>query len=237
MDLKGKIIVFDGDSICHGGSQNPPELRGWAARIGNGCGMEWYNLGVGGGTITAEVYVESTGQKRHWICRNIDLIHERHPNLDYLILEGGTNDSDLLGIESPRFGTYDPADFSGNYDDTTFTGALESLFYKALSYYPNAKIGYIVAQKMGTPKIGYGANYHRRYYFLRAIEICKKWGVPYVDLWESTPLNPNLKCYYDAELGNEGNISAGKAYVDGQHLTDVGYDLVSGKIASFIESL
>ena len=133
--------------------------------------MEWYNYAVGGGTITAEMYSESTGAARHWISRTIDKIHNEHPRVDYLILEGGTNDADLHGIDSDRFGTYDPSDFSGNFDDTTYTGGLESLFYKALSYYPQAKIGYIVAQKMGPTDIGYEEINNRRFYFLRAIEI------------------------------------------------------------------
>ena len=238
MELKGKVIVFDGDSICHGGRTDVNgDNAGWAARVGNAFGMEWYNYSRGGATITGDMYQESTGLARHWICRFIDEIHEKHPTLDYLILEGGTNDSDLIGIGSKKLGTMDPADYSGNYDDTTFIGGLESLFYKAINYYPTAKIGFIIAQKMGLPEVGYGPEFCRRYYFLKAIEVCKKWGIPYIDLWERSPLNPKLKCYYDPELTIEENIAEGKAYKDGQHLTDVGYDIVSGGIASFILSL
>ncbi len=236
--LEKRVIVFDGDSICHGGrTAVNGDNAGWAARVGNALGMEWYNYSIGGATITAEMYQESTGLARHWISRYIDVIHEKHPTLDYLILEGGTNDADLLDIGSEKFGSLDPADFSGNYDDTTFTGGLETLFYKAINYYPRAKLGYIVAQKMGLPECGYGPEFRRRHYFLRAIEVCKKWGVPYIDLWERSTLNPSLKCYYDDGLTLEENIAAGKAYKDGQHLTDVGYDIISGAIASFVASL
>ena len=238
IELCGKKIVFDGDSICHGNRTGVNgDNAGWAGRIGNAFGMEWYNYSIGGGTITAEMYQESTGKARHWVSRYIDTIHEKHPTLDYIIFEGGTNDADLLGIGSDKFGAFDPADYSGNYDDTTFTGGLESLFFKALSYYPTARIGYIVAQKMGTPKCGYGAEFERRYYFLRAIEVCKKWGVPYLDLWERSPLNPSLKCYFDPALTKEENIAAGKAYADGQHLTELGCDMLSPAIAAFIKSL
>lgn len=237
MDLNGKIIIFDGDSICSDTSELPPDKRGWAARVGNRGNMRWYNYSVGGGTITAEMYAESTGAARHWVSRCIDKIHAEHPTVDYLIFEGGTNDADLLGIESLRLGTYDLSDYSGNYDDTTFTGALESLFYKAINYYPQAKIGYIVAPKMGTPKIGYGPRYHRRFYFLRAIEICKKWGIPYIDLWEGSPINPSLTAYYRPDLDIRGNVDAGSAYRDGQHLTEIGYDMISNQIYNWISSL
>lgn len=237
-ELEGKIIVFDGDSICHGGrTAVNGDNAGWAARVGNALKMEWYNYSVGGATITGDMYQESTGLARHWISRYIDRIHELHEKIDYLIFEGGTNDADLIGVDSPKLGSFDPADFSGNYDDTTFIGGLETLFYKAMNYYPDARIGYIVAQKMGPTDCGYGPEFHRRFYFLKAIEVCKKWGVPYIDLWERSTLNPSLKCYYDPELTKEENISAGKAYSDGQHLTAHGYDMISSAIADFIRSL
>ncbi len=237
-DLYGKTIIFDGDSICHATSETEKTVnRGWAYRIGEKNGMRWYNYGISGGTVTAEVYVESSGAPRHWVSRCIDSISDKHESVDYLIFEGGTNDADLLDIGSDRFGTLDPADFGGKYDDFTFTGALESLFFKAISRYPTAKLGFIVAHKMGRPKCGYGREYKRRYYFERAIEVCKKWGVPYLDLWESSIINPSLRCHYDPELSNEENISAGKPLVDGQHLTAVGYDMISPMIESFIRSL
>ena len=237
-ELFGKTIVFDGDSICDGSrTAVNGERVAWAGIIGCDYGMDWYNYSRGGATVTAEMYQESTGIARHWLSRFIDTIKERHESLDYLILEGGTNDSDLIGVESPKFGSFDLGDYSGNYDDTTFTGALETLFYKATSYYPGAKIGYIVAQKMGPHEGSYGPDYHRRAYFLRAIEVCKKWGIPYLDLWERSPLNPSLRCYWDPSMNKEENIAAGKAYFDGQHLTPHGYEMISGAIAEFIKSL
>ena len=236
--LLGKKIIFDGDSICHATSETTESTnRGWAYRVGRDYGMEWINVGISGGTVTAEMYYGPNNYPRHWVSRSIDKIHDSYPELDYLIFEGGTNDADLLDIGSERFGEIDPADFSGNYDDSTFTGAMESLFYKAMNYYPHAKIGYIVAPKMGRPAIGYGENYKRLHYFLRAIEVCKKWGVPYIDLWESSPINPSLNCYYDPGLDGNGNAEAGKAYTDGQHLTKTGYDMVSGAIGRWIFSL
>lgn len=236
--LYGKTIVFDGDSICHATSETTETTdRGWAYRVGERFGMNWYNYGISGGTVTAEMYVPSTGNPRHWVSRSIDRIKEKHEKVDYLIFEGGTNDADLLDIGSEKFGCYDPADFSGNYDDSTFTGALESLFYKSINYYPTAKIGFIVAQKMGRPKCGYGAEYKRRYYFLRAIEVCKKWGVSYLDLWERSTINPSLKCHYDPDLSFAENAAAGKPVGDGQHLTAVGYDMISDMIAEWIRGL
>jgi lysophospholipase L1-like esterase len=228
--LYGKTIVFEGDSICYGDGGH-----GWAYRVGEKNQMKWFNYGVCGGTVTAEMY--ANGNPRHWVSRSIDRIKDKHETLDYLIYEGGTNDADLLDIGSDKFGQFDPADYSGNYDDTTFTGALESLFYKSINYYPTAKIGFIVAQKMGRPKGCYGPDYKRRKFFLRAIEVCRKWGVPYLDLWESSIINPSLKCHYDPDLTPEQNRAAGKPVLDGQHLTSVGYDMISPAIEAWIRGL
>lgn len=234
--LTGKTIVFDGDSICQASSETKETNRGWPYRIGEKNGMKWYNVGIGGGTITAKMYSKVTGMARHWISRNIDVIYENFPELDYLILEGGTNDADLIDMESEQYGTIDSADFSGNYDDTTFCGACESLFFKAIHYYPKTKIGFIIAPKMGVEN-NHTVSNKRRAYFLKMIEICKKWGIPYLDLWDGCPLNPRLEVYYDGNLDAQGNRDAGKAYVDGQHLTKVGYDIISPKIEAWIRTL
>ena len=231
-----KTIVFDGDSICQASSEAKHTVeRGWPYRIGKKNDMCWRNFGIGGGTITAEIYSKVTGNARHWISRSIDAIHIEFPALDYLILEGGTNDADLLRDLPERFGEVHPNDYSGNYDDSTFCGAVESLFFKAINYYPTAKIGFIIAPKMGVDDEN--EIHHRRIFFLKIIEICKKWGIPCLDLWESSPMNPKLKVYYDANLTLEENIAAGKAYVDGQHLSKVGYDIISSQIDAWIKTL
>ena len=233
--LQGKTIVFDGDSICHAGSEGTYPNSGWAYRIGDSNHMNWHNFGVGGATLTTELYSLVTGDARHWISRNIDTIHDNFSSLDYLILEGGTNDADLLAKSPEKFGTVNHDDFSGKYDDQTFCGACESLFFKALSYYPTARIGFIIAPKMGAYDLDIFNN--RRFYFMKIIEICKKWGIPYIDLWEGCPLNPLLSAYYEPKISKEENVAEGKTYVDGQHLTSIGYDVVSSKIEAWIRTL
>lgn len=230
--LHGKKVVFDGDSICEATSEGSPAL-GWAGRIGNGNEMDWHNVGRSGGTITAETY--SGGAALHWVCRYIDTIHNNYPTLDYLILEGGTNDADRLGMAG--IGELDMTDFSGEYDDTNFTGALDSLFYKALSYYPDTKIGFIVAQKMGTGGDYTVENNTRRKFFERAMQACYKWGITFINLWDCSQLNPKLPVYFNPSLDAQGNRDGGYSYIDGQHLTSKGYDIISPKIEAWMRML
>lgn len=236
--LYKKIAVFDGDSICSGdsvGAEDPTYRFGWAGRIGIRNNMEWYNEGVGGGTITKETY--SGDAKRHWVSENIDNIYMNHPNLDYLILEGGTNDADLLN-EELQMGTYTDGNYTGPFDDTTFCGALETLFQKAIDYFAGAKIGFIIAQKMGYGARSFTEEKNKRYrYFKKTMEICKKWGIPYLNLWDECYLNPNLTSCYDHNVSASDNIHNGKMYIDGQHLTSKGYEYISSIIEDWMKRI
>lgn len=222
--LLGKKIVFDGDSICRGAEDTTPG-NAYPQRVGDSAGMEWYNVGVSGGTIAVVSGVS------HNLCTYIDTLHNSHPTLDYLILEGGTNDADRIPDE---LGTLSD-NFDGVYDTSTFYGGIETLFYKAINYYPSKKIGFIVAMKMDS--IIEGRMENRRAFFDAAIIACKKWGIPYLDLWNTCIMNPRLTVYYDPDISKEANISAGKFYADGQHPTAAGYDFLSPIIKDWIAGL
>lgn len=225
--LKNKKVVFDGDSICYGATDT--DENGWGSRIGKNNSMDWHNVGVSGATIAVQ-------SGRHNLCTYIDTIHANYPTLDYLILEGGTNDADIMG--SAGKGTFEPYDFDGTYDTATFCGALETLFFKATSYYPKAKIGFIIAPKMAAPSGGKMVlPLARIAYFDLARETCKKWGVPYIDLWQCNPMNPCLAAYYNYSLTPTQNKEQGYAYSDGQHPTAAGYEIITPAIEAWMKTL
>ena len=242
--LFGKTAIFDGDSICHGTSVGSGEGAkygyGWAGRIGEANNMTWYNYGINGGVITSASNPSVSGY--HSVVDNIDTLYANFPNADYVIFEGGTNDADLIGsaIDDPTIlGTFSPMDFSGSYDITTFTGALETVFYKAINYWKGKAIGFIVAQKMGYEySSGFDKEHcNKRAYFERAMEVCKKWGVPFINLWDGCYLNPRNPSNYNRSLSNDENINQGYLYTDGQHLTAKGYDYISPMIEDWMKSL
>lgn len=232
------IFICDGDSICAGAHDQPEARTGWWGRFRLDYSTAGRNYGVNGGTITANTYFQG-GKARHWLSRSIDTIYSTYPELDYLILEGGTNDADVIGGFSgdappALFGTWSETDFSGSYDDTTFCGAVETLFYKALMYYPHAKIGFIVAMEMGTNNATVA---NRRRYFDEIIKIANKWHIPVLDLWRESQMDARLVCYYDSSLSGSQNVQQGKCYYDGQHPTSYGYNLIQNKIDSWVHSL
>ena len=234
--LFGKIALFNGDSIC--ASNTDASGKGaYAGRIASANGMTIYNYAVGGGTITAE-----TGD-RHWIVDSIDGMHTAHPVADYIILEGGTNDADIIGSilngnVPEKFGSFNLTDYSGSYDEETFCGAVEKMFFKAISYWPASKIGFVVAMKMGRSTVGYTKDtWNRRAYFETIMQICNKWGINFINLWDTCYMNPMLTACFDSTMTAQQNIDNGKMYTDGQHPTPTGYDYLAPMIGAWMKTL
>ena len=234
--LTGKTILWNGDSICAGNA----ERGNWATRIGQRNNMVWKNYAVGGGTVTENPPISKTGQQRHSVSASLDRMYEEFPEADYIVIEGGTNDADLLGNpllapERTRLGSFSAGDYSGDYDRDTFCGALESVFYRAGKYWMGKKICYVVAQKMGMNPVSFE---NRRRYFDEAVKICIKWGIPYLDLWNGCYLNPFLPWMYDSTKTVQENHAENTGfYADGQHLTVRGYDFTAEIIENWLESL
>ena len=82
------------------------------------------------------------------------------------------------------------------------------------------------------------ASDNRRLYFDEAVKICIKWGIPYLDLWNTCYLNPRFEWFYNKNntpFENRDNNTG--FYQDGQHLTANGYDLTADIIDSWLKTL
>ena len=233
--MNNKTIIWNGDSICAGSEK----CGNWATRIASKYNMICKNYAVGGGPIGVNFPICSGGEIRHSVLRTVDKMYEEYPDADYVILEGGTNDADLIELRdnAPHMslGEFSLIDFSGNYDLNTFSGCLETLIYKALRYWNGKKIGFIIPQKMGCITAEFKV---RRKYFDREVEILKKWGIPYIDMWHGCYLNPNLPQMYDSSKTAEENREDNTCYyADNQHLTSLGYDYTAEIIEKFLLDL
>ncbi len=231
--LKNKKLLWNGDSICAGAKAK----GNWATRVAEHSGAWCYNYAVGGGTIAEDLPPMKSGKARHSVSLTLERMYEEYPEADYIILEGGTNDADLLekADGTSLLGAVDPDDFSGEYDRKTFCGALESVIYRATRYWCGKKIGFIIAHKMGVKA---SSRAKRRLYFDHAAMICKKWGIPYLDLWDGCYLNPCLPWMYDDTKTPEENYANNTGfYADGQHLTSRGYDYTVQIVEKWLQSL
>ena len=225
--LFGKYAMWNGDSICAADNDNE---GGWPCRIAKANGMYVKNYGISGGCIAENI------SGHHSVCGTLDTMISDFPDADYIIIEGGTNDADLLGDNG--LGTFDADDFSSAYitalDKDTYSGALESIFYRLVTQMKGKHIGFLIPQKMGHTAV---LVERRRAYFDRAIAICKKWGIPYLDLWNNYYFNWELSAHWDQNMTDAQNEAAGNLYVDGQHLTTTGYAIQSPIIAEWLKTI
>ncbi|MFJ7855311.1 GDSL-type esterase/lipase family protein [Peribacillus frigoritolerans] len=188
--LTGKIVSFNGDSISAGAGFP----GGYGKIIADRNGMVYENKSVSGATITAEQYNDTN--PRHWVSRTVA---NMRTDADYIILEGGVNDSSL----AVPIGTV-TADYTSALVDTTFCGAFESMLKQAILRFQGRKIGFVITHKMNTTFINY---------YPLMIEMLNKWGIPYCDLYKNCPsLN------YISELKTAYTKDA-----DGWHPNELGY--------------
>lgn len=201
--LTGKILSVNGDSICAGERY----AGGYAGIIGTENGMTVQNIAVSGGTI-------ANVSGHHCISGTIS---DMRSDADYVILEGGINDSS----EGVTLGTISSG-YDATLDTSTFAGAFETMLKAALNRFPTAKIGYIFVHKtnFGSFKSTDGAN---SYYGI-AKAACEKWGISYCDLNTLCPPIP----FVDSLLN----------YSDGVHPTEDGYRLFYvPKITAWMKTL
>lgn len=212
--LWGKVIALNGDSICAGTVNG----GGYGIIIANKNNMTYQNVAVGGGTITAETYQlpenypDLTEPKaRHWISRTISKMRD---DADYIILEGGIND--FWNKSQCPLGTITP-DYNSELDDTTFCGAFESMLKQAVLKWKGKKIGFIIVHKITNTYYPYGSSTPGRFelYREKMIEICNKWSIPYLDLFNESGLNVNIQEIKEKYTTNS----------DGTHPNAEGYEL------------
>ena len=237
--LANKFVVWCGDSLMRGNTFNDL-MSGWAGRCASKLSFHFKNYGVGGSTICNNV----TGGSTPTIYTQIETAHSEYPDADYIIFDGGCNDADLIGsilgdTIPEQFGSFSETDWGGSYDTDTFCGAMETICMHLSQYWLGKHVGFIVPHKQGvTNDYRATANNYRAYYEA-AINICKKWGIPVLNLWDGCYLNPkhNWMCDTNNTMTNEDKYAAGFLYADRQHLTSEGYDFESAIVAEWLKSL
>lgn len=204
--LYGKKVGWFGDSIMLG--RHTDEDYGWYNNlISLGCAVTVEAING------AMVSVKGTGYH--------SIISETGASVfdsdtDYLIFDGGANDF----FNRQPIGAISESYSGSGLDTSTYIGALEQVCFNLISNYPSAKIGYIIPYKMET----YADIQAQKQYFDNAIEVCKKWGIPYLDLRYMCALNYNI-------------ASMQQYFKDDVHINRSGYEYTESIVAEWIRSL
>lgn len=221
--LSGKTALFCGDSICAASVYDKTTLSktGWAGRIAYYYGMTSTNKGKDGASV-------STKRVGNRILDQITAM--KNNTYNYVILHGGVNDAMDSAIVGKKVESFDVSDFNTD----TFAGGLEELFYYAKEYFgDDTQFGYIINFK--TPKSGWGgATRNMTRYVEVAIEICDKWDIPYLDLYNDDNFNNNLMKVDTSENLNEVNGYGG---IDLLHPNTAGYEVLYKVVGDWMETL
>ncbi len=167
--------------------------------------------------------------------RIIDQLHDnKDAKFDIVVLQGGFNDAMGENIKGSAYDNAEVAPYGtislgkdGNFDTTTFAGALEELFFYAKKYFSDSQICYIITYQ--TPCSQYGGRTAdvaaMRLQWEIAKAACKKWGIAYLDLFDGT-FERGETC---TALLDSVNPESAFFPLNGDnvHLNKMGYDVVS----------
>ena len=171
--LAGKALYIAGDSIAYGASC----AGGYGKCIADKYGMTVTNEAVNGATLAPNITDNVNGGIRTCIS-TVVTSSTALAKADYILLEGGVNDA----WNKAPVGTLTDG-FAAAYDETTMTGALEKMLEYLAKNYSDKRVAYVLPHG---GLFGSSENWYKTYKpaILAALQ---KWGVPYVDIAESTP--------------------------------------------------
>ncbi len=208
--LYKKCALFVGDSICE--ASNDGRI-GWAGRI-----MKWNSMrGVNAGKSAASI---STARGANTVIAQLKAHEKNSPQYDFVIMHGGVNDA----WDSAPIGVMTEG-FDAEYDVTTFAGGLEETFRYAKATYTKAKFGYIInfRQPLAT---AYGRLSDMSEYVEMTKQICDKWGIVYLDLYNDEDLNNNVL-----------KTNTRQFVPDAVHPNTAGYEIISPIINEWMKTI
>lgn len=208
-----KCVLFAGDSICEASNEWGTATVGWAGRIMQWNAMRGFNVGKSGASI-------STVRGANTVISQLQRQQKNALEFDFVIMHGGVNDA----WDSAPVGVMTEG-FDDRFDTTTFAGGLEATFKYAKETFVNAKYGYIInfRQPLATK---YGRLSDMSEYVDVAKQICEKWGIDYLDLYNDENLNLNLLKTHTM-----------KYLPDTIHPNTAGYDIISPIINDWMKTI
>lgn len=215
MNLKGKKLVFLGDSITEGVGVSDINNTYWKLFERNdGCEVRGY--GIRGRRI-AEQQVKNKIDPScddNFRCQ----IPEMDADADIVVVFGGTNDyghgDAAMGKMSDR-------------NDDTFYGALHNLYSDLMKKYSEAQIVVMTPCHRLDEEEYYNANGIRNVGTLKdyvdaIIEVAAYYGIPVLDLYRLSGIQPEI---------DENR----KLYIpDGLHPSDKGHEIICSRLKEFI---
>ncbi len=217
MELQGKKIVFLGDSITEGSGVADKENIYWN-RVAKMTGAACFGYGIGGTRIARQKVPTNPRHDSHFDSRVDSMI----PDADIVVVFGGTND---FGHGDAPFGTM------ADRDDTTFYGALHTLYRHLYEQYPAAQLVVMTpTHRLGEDngiwnELGVRRSGNLADYVAIIREVAAYYSIPVLDLWQVSGIQPTVPVLKETYMP------------DGLHPNDAGHAKLAEKLVGFLTSL
>ena len=216
MELKGKKIVFLGDSITEGAGTTAREFR-YTDVFAKISGTEMYNYGIGGTRIARKTV--PSDNPVYDLCF-LDRAMEMESGADYVVVFGGTND---YGHGDAPLGTF------ADTDEYTFYGAMHSLAKRLVERYPTATIVFMTplhrTAELTPKKVKDGSARVLKEYVDVIREVCEYYSFPVLDLYSMSGLQPAIEVIKNTYMP------------DGLHPNNAGAKIIAERLYSFLCAL
>ena len=215
--LKGKKMLFMGDSISYGSGDGVSPFRtgrAWAGRIADRTGAIVTNASVSGAKAS---YINGD-DKAKWLYTQFD--QNKNEQYDVIVMHGGVNDARHNRTIGKILDTDNATEL--NQAKNTYIGGLQLLFYNVKKEQPNAKLFFIANHHLDGHDTGNAKNMAP--YFDMAKQLCEKYGIIFIDLYNNKELNDKLE------------TTTTKYLPDTLHLNAAGYEIITPYILEAIEA-
>ena len=217
MELKGKKILFLGDSITEGhGSSDISKC--FVSLIAEREQAHCINYGIGGTRIARQT---TPSEDPVWDQDYPSRVDDMDPEADIVVVVGGTND---FGHGDAHLGSMEDRSVY------TFYGALHQLYTSLIEKYPRADIVVLTPLHRlneDDPRgDGNKAPSARLKVYVDIIrEMAEYYSLPVLDLYAVSGLQPKVPIIQELYMP------------DGLHPSDAGYEILANKITQFLKTL
>jgi len=216
MELKGKKILFLGDSITEGARTSGKAAR-FSSLIQESEGADCVNYGIGGTRIA---YQNKPSENARWDLNFVDRVDEMDSETDFVVVFGGTND---YGHGDAAIGTFE------DRTPETFYGAMHTLCSKLIAKYPTADIVFLTplhraVESQERIKGGVNTFVTLEQYINVMREVLAYYAIPVLDLYKEGKLQPQVPAIKEMYVP------------DGLHPNDEGHKILAQKITAFLKS-
>ena len=215
MELKGKSIVFLGDSITEGVGVSKKENR-YADVLVRIAGLgKYYNYGISGTRIARQQHINP--QDPVDVKSFCERYSQMEDDVDIVFVFGGTND---YGHGDAPFGCFEDRTMD------TYCGALHYLMRGLIEKYPASRIIFMTPlHREGENVPSVSNQLPLKFYVDKIKETAGYYSIPVLDIYQNGGICPDIPAQK-------------QLYVpDGLHPNDAGAEKIAMMIKSFLDNL